>query len=101
MDESGKSAWCRERGGYPQDLEQWHEVAIQTLAEPEDDRASPGETKADRRRIKERELRRKGSAAAKTAALLVLSCTSSGAMFDASTSKDKAACGQRFCFMMP
>ena len=75
MDEAGKSAWCRERGVYPQDLEQWRQAATQALAEPEDTRASPGETKADRRRIKEleRELRRKDSALAETAALLVLS----------------------------
>ena len=75
MDEAGKSAWCRVRGVYPQDLEQWRQAATQALEAPEDARASPGETKADRRRIKEleRELRRKNSALAETAALLVLS----------------------------
>ena len=75
LDEAGKSAWCRERGVYPQELEQWRESATQALAEPEEARASPRETKADRRRIKEleRELRRKDKALAETAALLVLS----------------------------
>ena len=75
LDEAGKSAWCRERGVYPQELEQWRESATQALAEPEETRASPRETKADRRRIKEleRELRRKDKALAETAALLVLS----------------------------
>ena len=75
LDEAGKGAWCRERGVYPQELEQWRESATQALAEPEEIRASPRETKADRRRIKEleRELRRKDKALAETAALLVLS----------------------------
>lgn len=75
MDESGKSAWCREHGVYPQALEQWRQAATQALVEPEDARASPRETKADRRRIKEleRELRRKDKALAESAALLVLS----------------------------
>ena len=75
MDEAGKSAWCRERGVYPQELEQWRQAATQALAEPEDAHASHHETKADRRRIKEleRELRRKDKALAETAALLVLS----------------------------
>ena len=75
LDEAGKSAWCRERGVYPQELEQWRLSATQALAEPEEIRASPRETKADRRRIKEleRELRRKDKALAETAALLVLS----------------------------
>ena len=75
LDETGKSAWCRERGVYPQELEQWRLSATQALAEPEEARASRRETKADRRRIKEleRELRRKDKALAETAALLVLS----------------------------
>ncbi len=75
LDEAGKSAWCREHGVYPQELEQWRVSATQALAEPEEARASRRETKADRRRIKEleRELRRKDKALAETAALLVLS----------------------------
>ncbi|GHU15744.1 hypothetical protein FACS189441_7800 [Betaproteobacteria bacterium] len=75
LDEANKNAWCREHGIYPQQLEQWRQSATQALAEPEKSRASPGETKADRRRIKEleRELRRKEKALAETAALLARS----------------------------
>ena len=75
MDESARSAWCREYGVYPQQLHQWRENAMQALAEPEEARASPQQTKQDRRRIKEleREVRRKDRALAETAALLVLS----------------------------
>ena len=45
------------------------------LSQPEEARASPQETREDRRRIKEleRDLRRKDKALAETAALLVLS----------------------------
>lgn len=75
LDEAGKNAWCREHGLYPRELEQWRQSATQALAEPEEVRASPRETQADRQRIKEleRELRRKDKALAETAALLVLS----------------------------
>ena len=75
MNEAGKSAWCRTNGVYPQELEQWRQSATQALTEPEETRASPQQTKHDRRRIKEleRELRRKDRALAETAALLVLS----------------------------
>lgn len=75
MDEAARSAWCREYGVYPQQLQQWRDNATQALAEPEEARASPQQTKHDRRRIKEleRELRRKDKALAETAALLVLS----------------------------
>ena len=75
MDEAGKSAWCRANGVYPQELASWRQSATQALAEPEEMRASPQQTKQDRRRIKEleRELRRKDKALAETAALLVLS----------------------------
>ena len=76
LDETGKSAWCRERGVYPQELEQWRAAATQALADPEDAaRISHREKKADRRRIKEleRDLRRKEKALAEAAALLVLS----------------------------
>ena len=74
LNEAGKSAWCREHGVYPQELEQWRESATQALAELGEARAPLRETKADRRRIKEleRELRRKEKALAETAALLVL-----------------------------
>jgi DNA-binding transcriptional MerR regulator len=75
MDDSTRSAWCREHGVYPQELEGWRSSATQALAQPQEQRASPRETAADRKRIKEleRELRRKDKALAETAALLVLS----------------------------
>ena len=75
MDEAAKSAWCRANGVYPQELVSWRQSATQALAQPEEARASPLQTKQDRRRIKEleRELLRKDRALAETAALLVLS----------------------------
>ncbi len=75
MDEAGKNAWCRKHGLYPVDLEMWCGSAIAALAEPEEARASPQQTRQDRRRIKEleRDLLRKDRALAETAALLVLS----------------------------
>jgi transposase len=73
MDEAARSAWCRERGLYPTDLERWKQGAIDGLGEPGDDGAAAA--KQERHRIKEleRELRRKDKALAETAALLVLS----------------------------
>jgi len=75
LDEAGKSAWCRAHGTYMQQLSSWQQSATQALADPEEARASPVQTKQDRRRIKEleRELLRKDRALAETAALLVLS----------------------------
>ena len=75
MDEVSRNAWCRENGLYAHQLQQWKDSATQSLAAPEESRASPSQTKADRRRIKEleSELRRKNAALAETAALLVLS----------------------------
>jgi transposase-like protein len=75
LDESGKSAWCREHGVYPAELEKWRLSATTALAEPEEARASPQATRADKKRIKEleRELLRKDRALAEAAALLVLS----------------------------
>jgi len=75
MNEAAKSAWCREHGVYPSDLTQWRASCTTALSAPEEVRASPQATRADRKRIKEleRELRRKDSALAETAALLVLS----------------------------
>jgi hypothetical protein len=75
MDEDSKGAWCRANGVYPHDLASWRQSATQALAQPEEARASPQQTKQDRRRIKEleRELHRKDRALAETAALLVLS----------------------------
>lgn len=75
MNEAGKSAWCREHGVYPAELDKWRSSATEALANPEDARASPQATRADRKRIKEleRDLLRKDRALAETAALLVLS----------------------------
>lgn len=75
MDESGKSAWCREHGVFPADLALWRASCTTALAEPEEARASPQATRQDRKRIKEleRDLKRKNAALAETAALLVLS----------------------------
>lgn len=75
MDAAAKSAWCRAHGVYLQELDAWRQSATQALAEPEESRASPNQTKQDRRRIKEleRDLRRKNAALAETTALLVLS----------------------------
>lgn len=75
MDEAGKSAWCREHGVYPAELDKWRSSATTALAEPEEARASPQATRQDRKRIKEleRELLRKDRALAEAAALLVLS----------------------------
>ena len=75
LDEAGKSAWCRQHGVFPADLAKWRASATAALAEPEEARASPQATRADRKRIKEleRDLLRKDRALAETAALLVLS----------------------------
>ena len=75
MSESAKSAWCREHGVYPAELDKWRASATAALAEPEEARASPQATRQDRKRIKEleRDLLRKDRALAETAALLVLS----------------------------
>jgi hypothetical protein len=61
MDETQRSAWCREQGLFPADLQHWRENASAALGQPEEARASPQETRGDRRRIKEleRDLRRK------------------------------------------
>ena len=74
MNEVDKSAWCRSHGAYPEELAKWRASATTALAAPEEMRASPQATRADRKRIKEleRELLRKDRALAETAALLVL-----------------------------
>lgn len=75
MNEAEQSAWCRKHGVYAADLTQWRSSATAALASPEEERASPQSTRADRKRIKEleRDLLRKERALAETAALLVLS----------------------------
>ncbi len=74
MDEAAKSAWCREQGGYPSELEQWRQRVVAALAAPEETRASPQQTRQARRRIKqlEREVSRKDKALAEPTAVLVL-----------------------------
>ena len=75
MGEASKSAWCREHGVYPTELDKWRSSCTAALAEPEEVRATPQATRQDRKRIKEleRDLLRKDRALAETAALLVLS----------------------------
>ena len=75
MNEAAKSAWCREHGVYPAELDKGRANCSTALADPEDARASPQATRASAKRIKEleRELLRKDRALAETAALLVLS----------------------------
>ncbi len=75
LDEAGKSAWCREHGIFPAELDKWRLSATTALTDPVEARASPQATRADKKRIKEleRELLRKDRALAETAALLVLS----------------------------
>jgi transposase len=73
MDETARSAWCREQGLFLAELNAWKRDAIAGLGEPR--AASAVEARQDRRRVKEleRELHRKDKALAETAALLVLS----------------------------
>jgi hypothetical protein len=73
MDEAARSAWCREQGLYPAELDGWKRDAIAGLGEPR--ATSAVEARQDRGRVKEleRELHRKDKALAETAALLVLS----------------------------
>jgi hypothetical protein len=75
MDEAQRSAWCREQGVYPTELQQWKENATAALSEIPEERISPQETRDARKRVKEleRDLRRKEKALAETTALLVLS----------------------------
>ena len=75
LDEAGKSAWCRQHGVYPAELDKWRASATAALAEPEEARASPQVTRQDKKHFKEleRDLLGKDRALAETAALLVLS----------------------------
>src|SRR3982751_384099 len=72
MDEAARSAWCREQGLFPAELEAWKHDAIAGLGEPR--AASADEARQDRRRVKEleREVHRQDKALAETTALLVL-----------------------------
>ena len=52
MNEADKSAWCRAHGVDPAELGKWRASCTTALADPEDARASPQATRADRKRIK-------------------------------------------------
>lgn len=75
MDEAQRSAWCREHGVYPTQLQHWKENATAALNEAPEGRLSAQHSREAKRRIKEleRDLRRKDKALAETTALLVLS----------------------------
>lgn len=75
MDEAQRSAWCRENGVYPTELQLWKENATAALSEAPEERISAQQSREAKKRIKEleRDLRRKDKALAETTALLVLS----------------------------
>ena len=75
MDETQRSAWCRENGVYPTELQQWKNSATAALSEAPEERITAQQGREAKRRIKEleRDLRRKDKALAETTALLVLS----------------------------
>ena len=75
MDEAQLSAWCREQGVYPTELQQWKSDATAALAESTEEQVTPQQAREDKKRIKEleRDLKRKDKALAEAAALLVLS----------------------------
>ena len=75
MDEAQRSAWCRENGVYPSELQQWKENATAALSEVPEERATPQQAREARKRIMEleRDVRRKDKALAETTALVVLS----------------------------
>ena len=73
MNEAERSAYCREHGLYPEQLDAWRAgfESSDTVDEP----VSKAAVAAERKKVKqlERELRRKEKALAETAALLTLS----------------------------
>ena len=75
MDEAQRSAWCRENGVYPTELQQWKDSATAALSEAPEERVTAQQSRDSKKRIKEleRDLRRKEKALAETTALLVLS----------------------------
>lgn len=75
MDEAQRSAWCRENGVYPTQLQLWKENATAALSETPEEGVSAQQSREAKRRIKEleRDVRRKDKALAETTALLVLS----------------------------
>jgi transposase-like protein len=75
LNEAELSAYCRQKGLYPEQIRQWREACEQANDWDRTQNQRLKETrKADERRIKEleRELRQKEKALAETAALLVL-----------------------------
>lgn len=75
MTELELSAYCRTKGLYPEQIQQWKAACIEGNQSSERLRNKDKQTtKQDKKRIKEleRELRRKDKALAETAALLVL-----------------------------
>ncbi|MBM68088.1 MAG: hypothetical protein CME43_01245 [Haliea sp.] len=75
LDEAGRSAWCRENGVYPAELEQWRTQAGESLSDLSSTTALSKTDRASRKEIRklQRDLARKEKALAETAALLVLS----------------------------
>lgn len=75
MNQSELSEYCRQKGLFPEQVQQWKEEFIHgSMSERERRKQEQKEAKANRRQIKElkRELRRKEKALAETSALLVL-----------------------------
>jgi len=76
LNEAELSAWCRERGLYPEQVRSWRRACEQANDwDRQQAERLRAERKADRERLKalERELKKKEKALAETAALLVLS----------------------------
>ena len=76
LNEAELSAYCRERGLYPEQIRQWREACEQANDWDKSQNQRLKEArKSDQQRLKEleRELRKKDKALAETAALLVLS----------------------------
>lgn len=76
MNETERSAYCRERGLYPQQLAAWRRACEQAndwAEERRQEQARQSREQGRRIRTLERELRRKEKALAETAALLTLS----------------------------
>jgi len=76
LNEAELSAWCRERGLYPEQVRSWRRACEQANDwDRQQAERLRAERKADRERLKalERELKKKEKALAEAAALLVLS----------------------------
>ena len=76
LNQAELSAWCRERGLYPEQIRQWREACEQAndWDRTQNEKLKQAR-KADQQRLKalERDLKKKEKALAETAALLVLS----------------------------